>query len=83
MYRRNKELKQKVQLDIPDVHQVYELRHIDDDSDSSCSEGDNHGVYFKPNWELPPLGDEQEIGEFDSLVLVYKRSLRNKIYVPK
>ena len=55
LYRRNKTLRQQVKLDLPDVPEVYEFRHIDDDSDSSS---DEQGVYYKPNWELPPLGDE-------------------------
>jgi hypothetical protein len=58
----------------------FELRHADDDSeDSEVSDQE----FFKPNFELPALEQEQEIGEFESLVLVLKKQFRNKRVVPK
>jgi hypothetical protein len=64
--RKDKELQSKVQFDSPLTEpSCFELRHIDDDSDS-----DGGDVYYKPFWDLPPLGDNQQIGEFEALVLV-------------
>ena len=51
LYRKNKDLKSKVNLDYADVPEAYELRHVEDDSDDS----DEEGVFFKPSMELPPL----------------------------
>ena len=56
LYRRNKEIKSQANLDIPDVPDVYELRHVDDDSDCSSETDGHQGEFYKPNWELPPLG---------------------------
>ena len=88
LYRKNKEVSQQVPLDFTTQPECYELRHIDDDSDSSSSSdevsdkfgftGSKNKVYYKPNMELPALELEQEIGEFDSLVLVLKKAFKSK-----
>lgn len=70
LYRKNKDLKNKVNLDFADVPEAYELRHVEDDSDDS----DEEGVFYKPSMELPPLEANQEIGEFESLVLCVSKS---------
>jgi len=47
--------------------EAYELRHVDDDSDDSEVDGSE---FYKACMELPALEPEQQIGEFESLVLV-------------
>jgi hypothetical protein len=68
LYRKNKSLQI---FECPsDQPLFFDLRHIDDDSDNSeDSEGENR-VYYKPLWELPALDLNQQIGDFESLVLV-------------
>ena len=82
LYRKNKELKNQVDLEYADCPEAFELRHVDDDSDSS-SDGGFEKIYFKPSMELPALELEQEMSEFDALVLCVKKSWLKKQNQPK
>ena len=53
-----------------DQPEAFDLRHVDDDSDSD----DSAGEFYKPSTDMPALAHDQEIGEFDALVLVQKRN---------
>lgn len=75
LYRKNKDLKTKVQLEFADVPEAYELRHVEDDSDDS---DEQDGVFYKPSMELPPLELKQEIGEFEALVLCISKNWKQK-----
>ena len=77
LYRKNKELKSKVELEYADCPDAYELRHVDDDFDSSASDGSNT-QFYRPSMELPALELEQEMSEFDALVLCIKKSWLKK-----
>lgn len=59
---------------------AFELRHIEDDSDSDFSDelaqasDDPRDKFFKPDMDLKGLDPDQPIGGFDKLVLVEKRN---------
>ena len=72
LYRKSKDLQDKAKLKLIDQAEAFELRLIDDDSDLSDYEGVTD--FFIPSYEMPPLDFDQEIGEFDSLVLVNKKN---------
>ena len=75
-------MRETLKLMHDDCAEAYELRHVDDDSDcSSCNE--EAGNWFKPNFELPPLSLDQEIGEFTDLVVCLKKSYKNKKVMKK
>lgn len=69
-------------LEVPDA---FELRHIEDDSDSDFSDdfaqgsADLRDKFYKPDMDLKGLDPDQAIGGFDKLVLVEKRNWREII----
>jgi hypothetical protein len=76
LYRRSKLKIFEAPADQP---QCFDLRHVDDDSDISSSSGgeDEARIYYKPLMELPPLDLNQQIGEFEAVVLVQKKNWKN------
>ena len=69
-------MKSHLKLLYDDCPEAYELRHVDDDSDGSSDQ--EVPDFFKANFELPPLSLDQEIGEFEELVLVLKKTWKIK-----
>lgn len=61
LYRKNKDLKIKMPLEYTDCPEAYELRHVDEDSDSSCSSEEGDGIFYRACYELPALELDQEI----------------------
>jgi hypothetical protein len=75
LYRKNKCLKI---FECPsDQPQCFDLRQIDDDSDNSENSDGENTVYYKPLWELPALDLNQQIGGYESLVLIQKKNWKN------
>jgi len=75
--RKDKDMKGRVEFECPITEPYgFELRHIDDDSDS---EDEYPGIYYRPLLDLPPLGENQQIGEFDALVLIQKKNWRQAV----
>ena len=80
-YRRNKEVRERHKFTAPlDEPAAFELRHIEDDSDSDFSDDlsqrldDPRDKFFKPDMDLKGLDPDQPIGGFDKLVLVEKKN---------
>lgn len=80
-YRRNKEVRERHQFTAPlDEPGAFELRHIEDDSDSDFSDDLSQGPvdprdkFFRPDMDLKGLDPDQAIGGFDKLVLVQKKN---------
>lgn len=78
LYRKKPEIKDVVKFASDDRPEAFDLRHVDDDDS-----GDSDGQCFQADTDMPALDHQQDIGEFDQLVLVQKKGWKGAAAVPK
>lgn len=76
LYRQKQDMKDKVQFKNDETPEAFDLRHPEDDGSDS---DDN----YEADTDIPALDHNQNIGEFDALVLVQKRNYRGPVVTNK
>ena len=76
LYRQKQDMKDKVKFKNDETPEAFDLRHPEDDGSDS---DDN----YEADTDIPALDHNQNIGEFDALVLVQKRNYRGPVVTNK